>query len=44
MKLTFAYQEWLYAETFRISRSAKDISPLFLCLKVARSDSTGPHE
>lgn len=32
MKLTFAYQEWLYAETFRISRSAKDISPLFLAV------------
>lgn len=32
MKLTFAYQEWLYAETFRISRGAKDISPLFLAV------------
>ena len=28
MELLFAYQEWPYAETFRISRSAKTNSEL----------------
>ena len=32
MELTYAYQEWPYAETFRISRGASTVSPLFLAV------------
>jgi L-alanine-DL-glutamate epimerase-like enolase superfamily enzyme len=32
MELMFAYQEWLYAETFKISRGASTVSPLFVAV------------
>lgn len=32
MDLIFAYQEWPYAETFKISRGASTVSPLFLAV------------